>query len=136
LKAVKLSSSAEDYLLAISLLREKGDLVKVRDIGKILNISAPAVSEAIGKLSNAGLVKHQKHGDVELTAKGTMIARDVYLRYETLHKLLFEILNVPPEVAERDAKGMKHALSKTSQAKMIELMEGLSKHQPVKEYSQ
>ncbi len=132
MEAIKLSARAEDYLLAISLLRENGLLVKISDISKILNIKAPSVTEAVEKLSDAGLVKHNKHSNVELTVRGAVIAEDIYQRYETLRKLLSEILNVPPEVAERDAKGMKYALSKISRERIAKLVEGISEKQPVR----
>ena len=135
MKSVNVSASAEDYLLALFLLKKKGSPVKVVDIGRMLNISGPSTTEALGKLSVVGLVKHQKYGDVELTLKGDVVAQDIHLRYETLRRFLFQIAEVPLEVAERDALGMKHALSTTSREKIAGLMESISEYRLIKETS-
>ena len=84
------------------------------------------VTEALTKLSEAGLVKHQKYSGVELTAKGARIARYVNRRHEVLRRFLAEILNVHPEIAEQDACGMEHALSAASLSRMAKFVEFLS----------
>jgi len=124
----RLSARTEDYLLAIFLLRKQSPPVRVSDISKTLEISAPGVTEAIKKLIAIGLVKHRKHSKIEFTSKGERIALNINLRYETLRQFLCNILNVPPNIAERDAKGMQHALSKTSQQKMRWMIEQLAEN--------
>ncbi len=114
----RLSTRSEDYLLAIYLLRRQCPSVRISDISRALEISAPGMTEAIKKLIAIGLVKHRKHSKIKFTSKGERIALNINLRYETLRQFLCNILNVPPDIAERDAKGMQHALSKTSQRKM------------------
>ena len=122
----KQTTSVEDYLKAIALLGKKTKVVRVTEIGKMLKVKAPSVTEALTKLSEAGLVKHQKYGGVELTTEGARIARDVNRRHEVLRRFLAEILNVHPEIAEQDACGMEHTLSKASLEKLAKFVEFLS----------
>ena len=120
------TTSVEDYLKAIALLGKESKVVRVTEIGKMLKVKAPSVTEALTRLSEAQLVKHQKYGGVELTAEGARIARDVNRRHEVLRRFLAEILNVHPEIAEQDACGMEHALSKASLEKLAKFVEFLS----------
>jgi len=122
----KQTPSVEDYLRAIDLLSKENNVVRCSDISRMLNIKAPSVTQALAKLSKAGLVKHQNYRGVELTAEGTLIARDVDLRHETLRRFLEEILGVEAKIAEQDACGMEHALSKPSLKRLAKFIEFLS----------
>ena len=122
----RLTASAEDYLRTIALLSKEGKAVRAAEIGKMLKVRAPSVTEALAKLSQAELVKHQKYGGVELTDKGARIAWDINRRHEVLCRFLAEILNVNPDIAEQDACGMEHALSAVGLSRMAKFVEFLS----------
>jgi DtxR family Mn-dependent transcriptional regulator len=121
--ASRQTASMEDYLEAIAILAEEGYPVKVTEIGKALGVKKPSVTSALTKLSEAGLLKHEKYGDVVLTAEGERIAQDVYWRHRTLRQFLVEILNVDPAVAEGDACRMEHVLSSTSLERLAKFIE-------------
>jgi DtxR family Mn-dependent transcriptional regulator len=117
------TASMEDYLEAIVLLTEEGKPIKVTEISKALGVKKPSVTSALTKLSEAGLVQHEKYGDVVLTAEGERIGQDVYQRHRTLRQFLVEILNVDPAVAEGDACRMEHVLSSTSLERLARFIE-------------
>jgi DtxR family Mn-dependent transcriptional regulator len=117
------TASMEDYLEAMFILVEQGKPVKVTEIGKALGVKKPSVTSALAKLSEAGLVQHEKYGDVVLTDEGKRIAQDVYWRHRTLRQFLVEILNVDPAVAEGDACRMEHVLSSTSLERLAKFIE-------------
>ena len=121
----KRTSSEEDYLKTIALLGKESKVIRVTDIAKMLKIKAPSVTEALTKLSKAGLVTHEKYGGVELTAKGARIARDINRRHEVLRRFLSEILNVHSDIAEQDAYGME-PLSEVSLDRMAKFVEFMS----------
>jgi DtxR family Mn-dependent transcriptional regulator len=108
------TASMEDYLEAIALLGETSDQVKVSEISKFLEVKKPSVTAALTKLKNMGLVSHKKYGEVKLTRQGIKIARDVYHRHNILRSFLADILGVDSTIAEKDACGMEHSLSKAS----------------------
>lgn len=108
------TASMEDYLEAIALLSEVGNQVKVSEISKVLEVKKPSVTAALTKLKNMGLVTHKKYGEVKLTRQGVKIARDVYHRHNILRSFLADILGVDSAIAEKDACGMEHSLSKAS----------------------
>jgi len=113
----------EDYLEAIAVLRGRGKVVRVKQISDALGVKMPSVTSAMSKLSEEGLVKHEKYGYVELTAKGDRVARDVIHRHEALRRFLTEILRVNPEIAADDACKMEHSISPATQERLAKFLE-------------
>lgn len=114
----KPTSSLEDYLEAITMLKERGEKVTVTALSQSIGVKKPSVDWALNKLGDAGLIIHEKYGDVELTPEGARIADEVYHRHKVIRKFLVEILNVDPETAENDACRMEHVLSKKSLSRL------------------
>jgi DtxR family transcriptional regulator, Mn-dependent transcriptional regulator len=112
------TASMEDYLETIALLKEEGKPVTVTAISKAMGVKKSSVNWALTKLSVTGLVLHEKYGDVEFTAEGASIAKDVYQRHEILRRFLVDILNVDPDTANNDACRMEHVLSRDSLSRL------------------
>lgn len=106
--------SLEDYLEAIAVLKEQGKRVTVTALSESIEVKKPSVVWALKKLSNAGLVDHERYGDVKLTAEGARVAEEVYRRHRALFSFLTDILKIDPAVAEQDACHMEHSLSRES----------------------
>jgi len=106
-----LSSSMEDYLEAILLLKNSKGVVRVRDIAHALEVQRSSVTAALNSLSNSGYVEHERYGYVDLTSKGIKVARDIHTRHELLVQFLHGILGIKKEDARRDACELEHAMS-------------------------
>ena len=119
----KQTASMEDYLETMAMLKEESNSVTVTAISRMMGVKKPSVDWALTKLSEAGLVLHEKYGDVELTAEGAKIAQDVYHRHKILRRFLVDILNVTPEIAEQDACRMEHVLSGASLSRLEKFIE-------------
>ncbi len=122
-KETGLTASMEDYLEAISILEENRKYVRVRDISKHMDVSMPSVTGALKSLSEKELVNHEKYEYVELTEQGAEIAQGVRRRHSAILRFLTEVLNVDPEVAEKDSCGMEHAISITTMDRLLKLIE-------------
>jgi len=105
--------SAEDYLEAILIVKERDGRCRSVDVAKQLGFSKPSVSVAISKLERAGLVKKEEDGELRLTEAGSLLAGEVLEKHQFLTKLLTG-LGVPAEIAEQDACAMEHSLSEES----------------------
>ena len=68
------SASAQDYLAAIYDLASSGKPVIGARLAKHMSISAPAVTEAIHRLTKAGYVKVGRSKELLLTPTGLEIA--------------------------------------------------------------
>jgi Mn-dependent DtxR family transcriptional regulator len=64
----------EDYLEAIVMLKEQGEKATVTALSQSIGVKKPSVDWALKKLGDAGLIIHEKYGDVELTPEGASIA--------------------------------------------------------------
>jgi DtxR family Mn-dependent transcriptional regulator len=120
---IKHSASMEDYLESILMLGEGKEAVRVSQMSKALRVKMPSVTSALKKLSEQGLVEHQRYGQAQLTPDGEKIAEDVFHRHEALRRFLVEILNVDPEIAAADACKMEHSVSPDTQQKLAKFIE-------------
>lgn len=112
------TESLEDYLETIVLLKEKGATVSVTAVSSAMEVKKPSVDWALRKLSEAGLVLHEKYGDIKLTSEGGKLAEDVYHRHTMLRQFLVDILAVDAETADADACRMEHVLSRKSLSRL------------------
>ena len=100
---------AEDYLEVIYDLISKKGYARIVEIAERLNVRPPTVTEMIKKLSEKGLLVHEKYRGFTLTEEGERIAKAVQRRHETIANFLM-ILGVDKEIAEQDACKMEHDL--------------------------
>ena len=115
--------SMEDYLEAIAMLGEGGRVVRVNQISQRLKVKMPSVTSALGKLSQQGLVIHERYGYVELTAEGYEAAKDVIRRHKALSRFFSQALGIDWETAEEDACKIEHVISPLSLERMIKFIE-------------
>ena len=119
----KHSASMEDYLESILMLGKGKKAVRVSQMSQALGVKMPSVTSALAKLSQQGLVEHERYGRARLTPEGEKIARDVFHRHEALRYFLTEILNIDPAIAVDDACKMEHTISPDTQQKLAKFVE-------------
>ena len=122
------TASMEDYLEAIAHLCGESKVARVKHISQALRVKMPSVTSALRKLSEDGLVEHERYGYVGLTAEGDRVARDVIRRHETLYRFLFEILKIDTKIAQEDACKMEHAISPTTLENLVKFLEFVLNH--------
>ena len=105
--------SAENYLEAILVLKNRRGLVRSIDIAGELGFSKPSVSVAVKNLKGRGYITVAEDGYIRLTATGKKIAEDVYERHTLLRDWLIH-LGVDPEIAAQDACKMEHDITPES----------------------
>ena len=105
-----MSQSLEDYLEAVYLLIAEGRPAQVRDVAKRLSVKMPSVVKALHELKKLGLVTQEPYANIELTAGGRRVARNVLDRHTLIRSFLIK-LGVGRRTADRDACLMEHILS-------------------------
>lgn len=113
-----ISSSLEEYLKTIYILKNTKGQVRVTDISKKLRCSKPSVNRAINCLKNEGLILYEAYGDIKITEEGTKLAKSIMKRFDILKLFLTEILDVDEKTAEREATAMKHSISEGTASKV------------------
>ena len=107
----RVTRSIEDYIEAIYELSQEGKGARVKDIAKKLNVTYPSISGIVRKLVDMGLVRHERYGNVILTAQGHKLGKDISERHRILFDFMHRILKIPKRVAQNDACGMEHSMS-------------------------
>ena len=105
--------SAEDYLEAILILRNRRGAVRSIDIVNELGYSKPSVSIAMKNLREKNHIAVAKSGFITLTESGRAIAEEIYERHLLLSSWL-TALGVDPKTAAEDACKIEHVISRES----------------------
>ena len=111
--------SAEDYLEAILILRERQGTVRSIDVVHHLALTKPSVSVAMKRFRENGYIQMDNDGFITLLPPGEEIAQRIYGRHKLLTQFLVK-LGVSEEAAAADACKMEHDLSEESYQKIIE----------------
>ena len=87
-----------------------------------LGLSAAAVSETVGRLSDNGFV--ELHGDrsLHLTDKGRSLATTVVRRHRLAERLLTDVIGLEWEKVHREADRWEHAISSDVEEKLVLLL--------------
>lgn len=106
-----MTASLEEYLKTIYILIKTRDKARVTDIANYLGCAKASVNRALGNLKKNGYLAYEAYGEIELTQEGKKEAENIVKRHNILKAFLVNVLDVEPEVAEQEAKTMKHAIS-------------------------
>ena len=112
-----------DYLKAIYVLSKDRKNVRITDISVYLNISKPSVNRAVNALREQGFAEHKPYGDISLTDKGREVGAAVYERHSLVKRFLGEVLNIPDDLAEREANYIERGVSRYTIERMAEATE-------------
>jgi DtxR family Mn-dependent transcriptional regulator len=107
----KISESLEDYIEIIHHLTRENGLARVKDIADRKHVSMASVNSALKRLHREGLIQYRSRGIVALTEEGASLAAGIVSRHEFIKNFLVSILDVPEDVAERDACSFEHYMS-------------------------
>ncbi len=119
----ELTPRAQDYLRIIYKLSSGGGKVRLVTLSEALGVRMPTALQMVRSLASQGLVKYERHGEIELTQEGRRIAEEIQKRHDLLLKFLTKYLGVDEEVAERDSCGMEHHLSEETYRRLVKFIE-------------
>ena len=111
--------TAEDYLEAILILRERQGMVRSIDVVHQLELTKPSVSVAMKRFRENGYIEMDADGYITLLPPGEEIAQRIYGRHKLLTQFLI-LLGVSEETAAADACKMEHDLSEETYARIKE----------------
>lgn len=115
---MKITSSLEEYLKTIYILKNTEEEIRVTDIARKMNCTKPSVNKALKNLNELELIKYESYGEIILTQEGIKKAKEIVKRFSTLKIFLTEVLEIKEDVAENEAKAMKHAISEETSKKL------------------
>ena len=119
----ELSKREQEYLETIYILLKKKNIVRVKDIANMLKVKPSSVVEFLDKLSRKGLVHYVKRELIQLTENGLRIAEELYKRHLALKEFLMLVLNLPEEIAEKDACYIEHGIHEETLSRIMKFVE-------------
>src|ERR1700744_4827338 len=76
-----------------------------------LNVTPPAVTAALKRMTRDGLVKVERNGRIDLSKKGMQIAQRMALRHQLAEILLTDVIGFPSSQPHGEAERLEHAIS-------------------------
>jgi DtxR family Mn-dependent transcriptional regulator len=109
-----------DYLVRLyTLLREGGRVVRVR-LAERMNVSPPAITQALRRMVRDGLILVDENKNVQLTDEGRAIAESTIRRHYLLERLLVDELGYDWAGADDEADRLEHSLSPELEAHLYD----------------
>jgi DtxR family manganese transport transcriptional regulator len=96
--------------LIADLIDRQGE-ARVVDLARRLGVTHVTVNRAVQRLQRGGLVDARPYRAIFLTTTGRRLARESRQRHDLVVRFLVA-LGVPPGVAESDAEGIEHHVSR------------------------
>jgi DtxR family Mn-dependent transcriptional regulator len=105
-------NTADQYLKAIYVLQQTGNSpAPTGDIADRLEVSPASANEMIGKLTERGLVEHEKYNGTVVTEEGEQRAQAAIEAYCVLQRFLHTVLDV--DEYKREARAIESVLDTT-----------------------
>jgi DtxR family transcriptional regulator, Mn-dependent transcriptional regulator len=113
------SVSQEDYLKAIWEMLEEDQVPISARLAEELNVTPPAVTAALKRMTRDGHVKIERGGQIHLTGKGRKMAQHLMVRHQLAEMLLTEVIGLSWSKAHAEAERMEHAISPEVEALLL-----------------
>jgi DtxR family manganese transport transcriptional regulator len=102
---------AQDYVeLIAGLIATRGE-ARLTDVARTIGVTHVTAGRTLQRLQRRGLVSTQPYRSIFLTPAGRKLARESRDRHDLVVQFLVAI-GVPPAVAESDAEGIEHHVSR------------------------
>jgi len=101
----------EDYLKAVWMLQQAESPVATSRIAERLGLTSAAVTAMVKRLAEQGLLRHEPHYGVRLTASGELAALRIIRRHRVLELFLVERLGYSWDSVHEEAERLEHAAS-------------------------
>ncbi len=111
MRATPLTRSKQDYLKALHALGPGGGTVPTSRLAARLGVSAPSVTNMLGRLAAEHLVTHAPRAGARLTSNGRRLALAMVRRHRVLETFLVRVLKLDWSEVHEDAEVLEHAIS-------------------------
>ncbi|WP_082782543.1 manganese-binding transcriptional regulator MntR [Cephaloticoccus capnophilus] len=112
--------TVEDYVEAIADLVARTGEARVTDLARELGVSHVTVNRTIARMQRDGFVSSLPYRAIFLTETGKQLAAESKARHQTVEAFL-RAIGVPAAVAQKDAEGIEHHVSRETLAAFAKL---------------
>jgi DtxR family transcriptional regulator, Mn-dependent transcriptional regulator len=101
----------EEYLETLFWLFEAGLPLTGANMARAMRLSAPTVSEMLGRLERDGYIVRRANRAVEFTPQGREHAELVVGRHRMIERFLTDVVGVPWDEVHEEAEKLEHAMT-------------------------
>jgi DtxR family Mn-dependent transcriptional regulator len=105
------TDAEEEYLQVLFWLFEAGLPMTAANVGRAMRLSAPTVSEMVGRLERDGYVTRDASKAIQFTDSGREHAEQIVSRHRLIERYLTDIVGVPWDDVHEEAERLEHAMS-------------------------
>jgi DtxR family transcriptional regulator, Mn-dependent transcriptional regulator len=116
------TQAQEDYLKALYHLEGDQRPVPTNELAQRLRISAASVSEMVSRLSERGLVSHDRYRGQQLTDEGRALALELVRHHRLLEMFLVQVLGYGLDEVHEEAERLEHVISERMEERIFELL--------------
>jgi DtxR family Mn-dependent transcriptional regulator len=116
------TQAQQDYLKALYHLSGDRRQVPTSELAQRLRISAASVSEMVGRLSERGLVSHDRYHGQQLTDEGRALALELVRHHRLLEMFLVQVLGYGLDEVHEEAERLEHVISERMEERIFELL--------------
>ncbi len=125
-----LSLPQQRYIEVIDgLVRESG-VARITDVAERLDVRLPSASQVVKRLVDNGLAARNERLEVELTAKGRMIAEHLDRRHQALKRFMVDVMAMDEKRADEVACRVEHCVDGQFAERLVDLAEFLEQEYP------
>src|SRR5213080_3453884 len=111
-----LTAAVQDYAKAVYTLESRGGAASTTELAALLEVRPASVSGMLRKLSELGLVEHERYHGVRLTKRGRRVALEVIRHHRLVELFLVESLGMTWDEVHAEAEVLEHVLSEELEA--------------------
>ena len=105
------TAGEEEYLQTLFWLLEAGLPMTGANLGRAMRLSAPTVSEMVGRLERDGYVTRDAERTISFTASGRVDAERIVGRHRLIERFLTDVVGVPWDDVHEEAERLEHAMT-------------------------
>lgn len=107
----QITEAEEEYLQTLFWLLEAGLPMTGANVARAMQLSAPTVSEMIGRLERDGYIVRDADRTIAFTRSGREDAERIVSRHRMIERFLTDVVGVPWDDVHEEAEHLEHAMT-------------------------
>ncbi|MGH2871414.1 MAG: metal-dependent transcriptional regulator [Solirubrobacteraceae bacterium] len=107
----QITEAEEEYLQTLFWLLEAGLPMTAANVARAMQLSAPTVSEMVGRLERDGYITRNADRSIDFTVSGRGDAERIVSRHRMIERFLTDVVGVPWDDVHEEAERLEHAMT-------------------------
>jgi DtxR family Mn-dependent transcriptional regulator len=105
------TDAEEEYLQSLFWLCEAGLAMTGANLARAMQLSAPTVSQMVGRLERDGYIVRDAERTISFTGPGRAHAEAIVSRHRMIERFLTDVVGVPWDDVHEEAEHLEHAMT-------------------------